>query len=1003
MRITLLAVFASLALNIMAMTSQHIIQVNDESRTWAKKKVKEMSVEEQIGQLFMLAVWSDWSDAKMAEIYADAKQYHIGGVCFFAGEAARQIEITNKLNSDAELPLLIGIDGEWGAGMRVTDAHDFPYAMNVGAVADTSKIFEMGQQIGQHCRRLGVHVNFAPVHDLNSNPLNPVINYRSFGSNADSVAVKVRNYIAGMQSEGVLAVAKHFPGHGDTHTDSHHALPMINRTREEFEVREFVPFKSSIDFGLQALMIGHLNVPALDKNDMPASLSSDIIQGIVKKDFGFDGLIVTDALNMDAVAKGYSNHYLKAFISGNDVLLFPADLGEGVRQLKAGLAQGIITEADITARCERVLAYKHCLGVHEFTPLDATDVVADIDPIESKILTRKLLTESITLVKNDNDLLPIKDLDKKRIAVVSVNNFKSVLEDQCKLYAEIDAYNKAVNTADDVQNVFAILKDYDEIIVALHGNQLKRTDNYSISDQAISLVNKLAIDKVVHLVVLSNPYSVRKLTKENYDALSSLMFTYGSDDTIQRLAADAVFGGIACEGIFPLDVNEFLKVGLGVKTKQCRLGYTSIPEEVGLNSDNLSKIDSLIEEVIAEKMAPGCQILVAKNGKVAYHKAFGYHTYDKTRKVKTSDLYDIASITKIAASTPLVMQMCDSGNVCLDAKINNYLPELKDNPRGKFTLNELLLHQSGLKSHISFDFNLIDKEKSSVKLFSRKQDSEYSIKITPYIFMTQNFTMKYGYISSIKDDHYSKKVADSVYIFPEYRQEMYSMIDSLELNNDKKYRYSDLGFYYVMRVIEAQTGKRIDTLVCEKFYKPLGMNNTCYNPLNTERKENIVPTVNEQFFRNQLLHGYVHDQGAALMGGVAAHAGLFSNANDLAKMMQMYLNGGYYGRKSFIRSSTIEHFTQHKEQGYRRGVGFDKPETHKERPQPTCDAVPPTAFGHTGFTGTCVWADPENELIYILLSNRVHPDTFNTKFMDENIRPRVQEIIYDSLCPQTEN
>ena len=997
MKFVILAALAILSFtNSYSMKPQNMIHVSQDSRQWAAEQIKEMTIDEKIGQLFMLAIWSEWSDDRMSEIYAEAEKYRIGGACFFAGEAARQIEVTNKLNADSKLPLMIGIDGEWGAGMRVTDAHKFPYAMNVGAVADSSLVYEMGRQIGQHCARLGVHVNFAPVHDLNSNPLNPVINYRSFGSDPEDVSIKVRNYISGMQSEGVLAVAKHFPGHGDTHTDSHHALPVINRSRKEFEEREFIPFRSSIKFGLQALMMGHLSVPALDKNDMPASLSSKIIKGIVKRDFGFDGLIVSDALNMDAVAKGYKNHYLKAFIAGNDILLFPADLGEGVNQIKKGLLQNKISVADIDERCVRVLAYKHALGAHEFSPISDVNVVADINTPESAVLNRKLLSQSITLVKNDDDLLPIKNLSTKRIAVVSVNGDNPKFGEQCRQYADVAVFNEKINTSEDIAKLLTALQSYDEIIVGLHGEQKSKGGNYGISDAAISFLNQLAQQKSVHAVVLANPYSVRKLSKTNYGALSSLMFTYSDDLEIQRLAADAIFGGIACQGILPLDINDFLKVGLGVTTEQCRLGYTSVPEEVGLNSDTLQKIDKLIEEVITEKMTPGCQVLIAKKGKVAYHKAFGFHTYDKTKKVEIQHIYDIASITKIAATTPVVMQLVDSGHLSLETYIEEYLPELENNPRGKFTLKELLMHQSGLQSYIGFDFNLIDEEKSAEKLFSRNKSSEYCLKLTPSIYMSKNIALKDGCVFFEENDS-TIKVAEGMYVSPTYKEEMYRLIDEFKLNDDKKYRYSDLGFYYVMRVIEKQIGEKINDLAYQRLYAPLGMYRTFYNPLESIVKEDIVPTVKEEFFRNQLLHGYVHDQGAALIGGVAAHAGIFSNANDLAKLMQMLMNDGFYGRESYIKPTTVNYFTQHTEQGYRRGLGFDKPEGNVELPQPTCEAVPLSAFGHTGFTGTCVWADPENELIYIFLSNRVHPHSYNTKLFDENIRPRIQEIIYNAI------
>lgn len=973
------------------------IQLSSEAETWATETLSTMSVEEKIGQLFMMSIWSEWGDAKIQEIYNDAKRYHVGGVCFFAGEAARQVSITNQLNAQSKIPMLVGIDGEWGVGMRVTDAHSFPYAMNVGAVKDSTLVYEMGVQIGEHCRRLGVHVNFAPVHDLNSNPLNPVINFRSYGTGVNNVSTKVNNYVNGMQSQGVLAVAKHFPGHGDTQTDSHHALPTINKTRAQFESQEFVPFRRSMDKGLQAIMTGHLHVPSLDSHDLPASLSDEIIYGIIKQEMGFDGLIVSDALNMDAVARGYKNHYLKAFQAGNDILLFPADLGEGVRQLREGLQRGDISIHELDERCKRVLTYKKALGVPEFNTISTENIVEDLNPAKSKVLNRQLLSQSITLVRNVDNVLPIRNLEDKSIAVISINDDGNAFGSQVRLYAKVKTFYEKVKTAEDLERLMPQLLAYDEIIIGLHGNQKRKGVNYGVNKYAIDLMNQLAQEKPVHAVLMANPYALRKMAGSEFVALQSLSFAYGNESEIQRLAADALMGGIGYQGVFPLDVNEFLKEGLSYTTKPCRLGYTAVSEEVGLNSDTLAKIETLIEEVISEKMAPGCQILVAKNGKVAYHKSFGYHTYDKEREVKNNDIYDIASVTKVAATTALVMQFVDEGLINLNVSIDHYLPELKGHPKGKLSLKELLLHQAGLESHIGFDFNLIDEERLPEKLFHKGRTSTYNIRLTPTIYMTRNYVMKDGYISSVEDEHHSVKVADGVYTFPGYRDEMYQLMDDSELCSNKDYRYSDLGYYYVTRILEQVSQESIDSLVYERLYEPLGMYKTCYKPLDRFWKENIVPTVDEMFFRKQHLQGYVHDQGAALLGGVAGHAGLFSNANDLAKLLQVYLNDGFYGRDSYFKPETIKYFTQHTENGYRRGVGFDKPEADPDRPQPTCESASLSAFGHTGFTGTGVWADPEHDLVYIILTNRVCPHPYNKKFVNEDIRPRVQQIIYDAL------
>lgn len=956
-----------------------------------------MSVEEKIGQLFMIAVWSEWQEQTLEKIYKDAAKYHIGGVCFFAGPAHKQAVISNRLNEETKIPMLYGVDGEWGLGMRVTDAHSFPYAMNVGAVTDSSLVLEMGHQIGRHCKRLGVHVNFAPVHDLNSNPLNPVINYRSFGSGVGNVSQKCEAYIQGMQAEGVLAVAKHFPGHGDTRTDSHHALPVIDKSRAEFEAAEFLPFQNAIDNGLEALMIGHLSVPQLSTQDLPASLNPEIIYDIVKRDMGFEGLIVSDALNMNAVAKGIENHYLKAFQAGNDILLFPADLEEGVKQLKNGLANGAIQLSDLDERCRRVLNYKYALGVQDTKAIDFENLKQDLNPATAKVLSQKLIENSLTLVRNADASIPLRDLDKKKIAAISINNTGASFLSTLKKYTEIKTLTSAMISEEEKNKILKNLAQYDLVIVGLHGAQRTQGANYGISDLDMDFLDELSSLTEVHTVLMANPYALRKMPIETFERLQSLMFTYGDTQEIQSLAAQGLMGGIALQGRLPLNINSYLKEGIQFTTQATRLAYTEVPESVGMDSHILLGIDSIVDEMIDGEMAPGCQVLVARRGKVLWSKSYGYHTYDKKQQVRLDDLYDIASVTKIAATVPLVMQQKDAGNLDLKLPIVHYLPQLEGYDKAKMNIKEMLLHQAGLESYIGFDFKLIDEDKLEEKLFHKGYTKDYSIKLTPGIYMTNSFSYRDGYLSDTASKHFNTKVADGIYTFADYKQEMFHMMDTLPLRNNKRYQYSDLGFYYAFRILEESTGESLDNLVQKRLYAPLGMNYTLYNPLKRFDKSHIVPTVDEVFFRKQLLHGYVHDQGAALMGGVAGHAGIFCNANDLAKLMQMYLNDGFYGGENYILPKTIKYFTQHTEHDYRRGVGFDKPETHPERPQPTCVSAPPCAFGHTGFTGTGVWADPENELIYIILTNRVHPHPYNNKFSKADIRPRIQQVIYDAM------
>lgn len=935
---------------------------------WADSVFKSLTPDQRIAQLFMVAAYSDKDAAHVETINKLVSTYKIGGLIFFKGSPVKQAHLTNFYQSQAQTPLFIAIDGEWGLSMRLDSTIEYPRQMLLGAIQNEKLIHEMGVQIGEQCKRLGIHINFAPVIDVNNNAKNPVINNRSFGEQKENVAKLGLAYMNGMQAQNVLACGKHFPGHGDTDMDSHKALPTIPHDYKRLDSLELYPFRVLINQGLASMMVAHLYIPILDNTVNQAStLSPKIVNGLLKDSLGFKGLIFTDALNM----KGVSSYYqpgevdVKAILAGNDILLFPEDVPVGIAKIKEAIQKGQITQAEIDERCLKILRAKEWAHLNDYQPIETDHLIEDLNQIRYTALNRQLAKASMTLVKNEGNILPLAQLQDKKMLYLNIgstsnNMFRQTMEHYVKM--DMLQIPRALSKSEEIELLETCAK-YDQIIIGFHHTNNNPARNFGVTIQSIEIYQKLSQSQPVISVLFGNPYVLESFGK--LDSTRALLVAYQDNELTQEAAAQVIFGGTIPSGKLPISASNELRAGLGLTYKnRTRLSFV-YPEEIGIRSEALAEIDAIALDGIKKGVFPGCQVLAIKDGQVFYQKAFGYHTYEQKQEVKTTDLYDLASITKIAATTISLIKLQQEGIVDINKTLFDYLPEIVDStPYKNMVIREMLAHQAGLFPWIPF---------YTKTMINGVLDST--------IYQTDSSAA------------YSAQVAENIYINADYDTAMLRRITEKELIK-KSYKYSDMGYYFLKAIIEKETEMSLDRYVETNFYRPMGLSHILYHPLKKFDRTEITPTENDKIFRKQLIWGHVHDPGAAMQGGVGGHAGLFSNALDLGTLMYMLINQGQYGGEEILDPATIELFTTCQYcPSNRRGAGFDKPVRSLEG-GPTCNKVSLSSFGHSGFTGTFTWADPDKKIVYVFLSNRVYPDAENWLITSENTRTRIQDAIY---------
>ena len=940
------------------------IDVNQQQK-WVDSLYNTMTFEEKVGQLFMVAAYSNKKEDHVQDLDKLIAKHKIGGLIFFQGGPVRQALLTNRFQAQSKIPMLIGNDAEWGFSMRLDSTVKYPWNMTLGAIQDNKLIEKMGAQMAKQSKRLGVHFTFGPVVDINTNPNNPIIGNRSFGEDKLNVTAKALAYMKGLQDNGIFATAKHFPGHGDTGTDSHHTLPVVPFDKQRLDSVELYPYKELIKNGLSSVMVAHLNVPSLESREgYPSSLSNKVVTDLLKNELQFDGLIFTDALNM----KGASNFKqpgdidLEAFLAGNDVLLFAENVPKAIDKFKEAFQANLFTEERLAHSVKKILKYKYQVGLYKYKPVEIKNLYEDLNAIEYEALNYQLYENAITVLKNESKIIPLKKLEREKIAYVKLGDgsnetFLAKLKDYADV-TEINAFNLDTALLD--------LTDFTKVIVGYHKPDGAWRKN-ELTFKEINWIDKISKEKETILAFFTKPYSLLKIP--NFDHTEAVIQAYQNTDIAQTVTAEIIFGARVSKGKLPVTIKDNFEVNQGLQTQKLdRLGFT-VPENVGMDSKKLAKIDSIATYAIKQKATPGMQILVARKGQIIYRKSFGFQKYDSIQKVKNTDIYDVASLTKVLATLPMVMKQYDKKRISLDTHLCQMLPLFENSNKADATLLDMLTHQARFQPWIPFYKNTLDSLKHPDSLYYRMAYSE----------------------------EFPTKVANNLYLRKDYNTIMLKMIADSPLLDKKQYKYSDFSFIILKEYLERALDKKLDVLVEEQFYKHLGATTMTYNPLNKFESTRIAPTEEDTYFRYQTIQGYVHDMAAAMQGGVSGHAGLFSNSIDVAKMMQLYLQKGKYGDQEFFSEKTFNDFNKcyYCKDGNRRGVGFDKPQLGKEGP--TCGCVSMTSFGHTGFTGTMAWADPEKEIVYVFLSNRTYPNAEPNKLSKLNIREQIQEIIYQSI------
>lgn len=979
-----------LGIALLALSSSHLAAITEPSlrqqadsrkiQQWVDSVYATMSLDEQIGQLFMPVADSDSRSRKRIETYV--KEQKIGGLLFSKGSLREQAEATNFAQGISRVPLLIALDGEWGLAMRLSDAIEFPRNMTLGAIQDDSLLYLYGKEVARQCREMGIHINFAPTLDVNSNPNNPVIGSRSYGEDPKNVAAKGICFSRGLEDGGVMSVAKHFPGHGDTAADSHKTLPTIPHSTDRLDSMELYPFAKYIEAGFSGIMTGHLNVPALNTNGLPASLSSNISDKLLKGKHGFSGLIFTDGMAM----KGVSNQLdmsIKAILAGNDIILGVANQKKEFEAVKKAVMDGVIPKTLLDEKVKKILAYKYILIAQNERRIEIAGLNKRVNTTYAKWLNQKLYNESVTLLKNESDILPLKQLDKTRIASVAIGSSQQEpFQEWLNKYASVKTYR--VSQLNKLTEIEKELEKFNLVIYSIHQG------NFWESAELARLMKK----QPSAMVFFGSPYDLSR-SKLSSESAKSVVMAYDNSANAQSAAAQALFGGISVSGKLPVSGGAFA-LGSGLRTLKTRLSY-QCPEEVGIASSKFDGVEKIVFEGIRQKAYPGCYVLVVKDGVVIYNRPFGKLEYEAgSTNVTDSTIYDLASMTKASATLPAVMKLYDDKKIRLQDALGKFIPEIKGSDKTKITVRDALFHESGLTPFIPYYMSAIDETSYAGDIFSNRKTPQHNAFYAGSWGRT-DYTFKKGLIVKQPDENHDLPVADSMYIGKRMHDILLADVIGSKLRQHGKYAYSCLNFMLLKEMVENISKKDLNTFVQENFYKKLGMPAATFLPLRSLSINNIAPTENDPFFRKQQLRGYVHDEGAALFGGISGNAGLFSDANDLAKLYQMFLNGGEYGGERYLSESTVKLFTTAKSSVSRRGLGFDKPDPMNTQLSPCSPQTPVEVYGHTGFTGTAFWIDPANDLIYIFLSNRVFPNRSPNPLSTLNVRERVQEEIYNAI------
>ncbi|MCC8039383.1 MAG: serine hydrolase [Bacteroidales bacterium] len=971
---SLIAALLVTALPASAVTPKILTKVDEKAcRHWVDSVYNSLSLHDRIAQLFVPMVNPNGDKAKN-ELKLLVETTHVGGLLFNRSSLARMADMTAYAQSMATIPLMITFDGEWGLAMRIDEAPRFPYNMALGAIANERLLYDYGREVARECQAIGVHVNFAPDLDVNTNPANPVIGYRSFGESPQRVGALGSAYSQGLESGGVLSVSKHFPGHGDTSTDSHKELPTVTHSLKQMESDDIAPFKRYVGEGLGGVMVGHLNVPALDPSGTPASLSKTITTDYLKNKMGFEGLVFTDALAMKGAHTPGRNNCVVALQAGADILLSSEAPISDIKAVEQAVKDGRISNSLIEQRCKKVLTFKYALGLNKPQSINTANLEKIINSPQADAINRRLAAACITCIRNDNDLLPIPDT--RDVAVVNIGNKSSdnAFTQYCGKYAQATVYNNqgAQFSAEKVKKILA----HEYVVIGVY-------DDSAVSRETLAQFTKAK--NVIPVFFMS----ALKMGKFANQVNNSPTLVLAGDDTpyLREYAAQAVFGGINVTGRLPVNLKGIAPLGSGVKIQKKRLGYTS-PEVEGVAPWLTDSIDALVAQGIKNKAFPGCQVLIAKGDNVIFNKNYGTLDFKSSTPVTDATIYDLASVSKATGTLPGIMKAFDSGLIKLDEKASKYIPGLRGTDKENITVRQLLYHESGMPASLNMYQMMMDTATYTGPLITGKPTKTNTVKIANRSYGNASAKRRTDIASTTRSEQFPIEIAKGFWVGPATYDSIMARIYNAKLRPNNSYNYSCLNFALLADAEQHVTGESHDKYVGRYIFEPLEMYRTVYRPLDHFPVTDIAPTEHDPYLRKQTVRGYVHDELAAMSGGVQGNAGLFSTANDLARLCRMYLQGGQYAGNRVLSEATVKNFTTSRSESGRRGLGFD--------------ITSPTAFetklyGHTGFTGTCFWIDPETDLIYIFLSNRVNPTRDNAAFSRLNPRTRILDYIYKAM------
>ncbi len=973
----------------------HLLSKVDKSQMeqWVDSTFAQMTPDQRITQLFVMCVASSSDAPSLERLEKYVARNQVGGLIYMDGDMEELALTANRAQAMARVPLMITIDAEWGLSMRMGGVPRFQSNMVLGAIDDDRLLYEYGRETARQLRRMGIHVSFAPVLDVNDNPLNPVIGTRSYGEDPARVARHGIAYARGLEDGGVMAVGKHFPGHGSSSEDSHYTLPVIDKSMAELSVTELSPFSKYIDAGLSGMLIAHLYVPAIDKERRPTTMSRHCVTDLLKRRMGFEGLVFTDALNMQGALSVPGSPCVNAFIAGNDVLLMPLDSEGELQAMRLAIKAGRIKQKDVDERCKKILRYKYALGLTSKQTVDTVGLKEDLNGGKALEIQHNMASQSVTVIKNEDNVLPVGKLDKQRIAVVTMGcdgGLKSMFQDRADDYTEVTSFDLADESATSIAS--RVKKGgFNTLIV---GVAAERKESY------VRQVNALlsSCDSIV-LVLMTSPYDIAKYaTAITHQSVKGVVVTYENSTLAEDYAVQTVFGGNTACGTLPISLKlggQELSVGTGIKYNATRLGYTC-PSLVGMDNYLLHQIDSVATLGVQEKAFPGCQIVVGRHGKIVAKLSYGEIAYGTGIEVTDNTLYGLASVSKATGTMSAVMKVYDEGGYDIDEAASKYIPGLRRDDKQDMTFRSMLYHETGMPPSLNMWKMMMDPSTYKGELITGQQDSNHTILIMKGAYGHKDARLRTDILSPVRTDEFNIPIAEGLWGGKCTYDSIMNRIYAAELG-PKKYCYSCLNFSLLAQAMENISHRPLNRLVQDDVFAPLGAWHTMYRPLEKFDPNEIAYTEVDTYLRRQHIHGYVHDELAAFSGGVQGNAGLFSNANDLAKLFQMWLNGGAYGGARYLKPETVELFTTDKSPNSHRGLGFDKPVVGDPASSSTCAEATAETYGHTGFTGTCFWVDPANDMFYIFLSNRVSPTRSNPNFGRISARSHIQTLIYKSI------